>query len=635
MSIISLSEVSYRYGAHVLLDCADLNIAEGDQLALVGRNGCGKTSLLKLISGEHLPDSGLIERKNGIKTAYLPQDVPMSLNGSVYSVVASGLGEKGEIFCRYNFLLSKVDSPDFAQFQTEFDALSHRIDELSLWGLGAEISDTVKKLELDPNLELSTASAGIKRRALLGKGFVSNPDVLLLDEPTNHLDIDSVLWLEKFLKECKKTLVFVSHDRTFLRNLATRVVEVDRAKLISFDCHFDEFITRRDELLKSQERNEAAFDKKLAKEEVWLRRGIKARRTRNEGRVRELMKLRQIRSQRRSRAGVLDLKIAGAVEGGQKVFEVENVSLSFGGKKIIDDFSTTIYRGDKIGIIGRNGIGKTTLLNILLGKLKPDCGSVETGTNFKVAYFDQLRAKLNDKTSPFEFVGEGSDFVGVLGQRQNTAGYLQKFMFSPEQIYGEIGMLSGGEKNRLMLAKLFTAPANVLVLDEPTNDLDMETIEILEAALVSFDGTILLVSHDRTFLNNIVTGVFCFGENGKITELVGGYDEWEKYRAQNENLQLPQKEEKKKAAYAPKKREKFTNRERAELESIPQKIDALESELADLTQKLQSADFVKANSAKIAEINARIEQIQKEDEELFARWEFLQERKDSLENPDK
>ncbi len=635
MSLISLSNVSLKFGVKVLLDGADLNILEGDSVALVGRNGTGKTSLLKLVAGLNVPDSGRVERLKTVKTAYLPQDVPVDLRGSAYDVAAEGLGEVCLKLSRYRRLLAEIEAG--AAHTDEFDALSLELDALDAWSVDSKIRAVLERLEISPELDVASASAGLKRRALLGRGLVSDPDILLLDEPTNHLDIDSVLWLEKFLKSCGKTLVFVSHDRAFLRNLANRVVEVDRGKLIAFDCGFDEFVRRRDELLAARERNEAVFDKKLAQEEAWLRRGVKARRTRNEGRVRELMRLREIRRARREKIGDVNLRVQEAAAGGQKVLDVKNVSFSYGGSPIVNNFSTTVFRGDKIGIIGRNGIGKTTLLNILLGTLKPDSGEVVNGTSLQVAYFDQLRNGLDDGMRLCDFVGGGSDFVTVNGAKQNVMGYLQNFLFEPSQILSDIGTLSGGEKNRLMLAKMFATPANVLVLDEPTNDLDMQTIEILESALVNFDGTILLVSHDREFLNDIVSGVFCFGEDGSVSELVGGYDEWEKFRASQAASKRAAKTEKpavseKSAAPAPKRRDKFTNREREELETIPAKIEALEAERAELAAKLEDQNFVVSNFDKLEAINARMQEIDAEDERLMTRWAELEERRSEMKN---
>lgn len=635
MSLISLSNVSLKFGVKVLLDGADLNILEGDSVALVGRNGTGKTSLLKLVAGLNVPDSGRVERLKTVKTAYLPQDVPVDLRGSAYDVAAEGLGEVGLKLSRYRRLLAEIEAG--AAHTDEFDALSLELDALDAWSVDSKIRAVLERLEISPELDVASASAGLKRRALLGRGLVSDPDILLLDEPTNHLDIDSVLWLEKFLKSCGKTLVFVSHDRAFLRNLANRVVEVDRGKLIAFDCGFDEFVRRRDELLAARERNEAVFDKKLAQEEAWLRRGVKARRTRNEGRVRELMRLREIRRARREKIGDVNLRVQEAAAGGQKVLDVKNVSFSYGGSPIVNNFSTTVFRGDKIGIIGRNGIGKTTLLNILLGTLKPDSGEVVNGTSLQVAYFDQLRNGLDDGMRLCDFVGGGSDFVTVNGAKQNVMGYLQNFLFEPSQILSDIGTLSGGEKNRLMLAKMFATPANVLVLDEPTNDLDMQTIEILESALVNFDGTILLVSHDREFLNDIVSGVFCFGEDGSVSELVGGYDEWEKFRASQAASKRAAKTEKpavseKSAAPAPKRRDKFTNREREELETIPAKIEALEAERAELAAKLEDQNFVVSNFDKLEAINVRMQEIDAEDERLMTRWAELEERRSEMKN---
>ena len=622
MSLISFSQVSLRYDTHVLLDSADIAICEGDRLAIVGRNGCGKTSLLKLMAGIVLPDSGLIETINGLKTAYLPQDVPTTLSGKVFDVIAEGFGENGKKVSRYNYLLENINSSN-AQQHEEFDLLGHFMTDEQGFDIEVKINEIIDRLEL-PSAELvQNLSAGLKRRVLLGRELAASPDVLLLDEPTNHLDIDSVLWLEKFLKTCGKTLVFVSHDRTFLENLATRVVGVDRGKLISFDCGFSEFQRRREELLQAWDKRDAAFDKKLAKEEAWLRKGIKARRTRNEGRVKELMRLREIRAARRNKVGTFDIAIQEAERTGQKVMTVENIGVSFGEKQIFQNFSTVIYSGDKIGIIGKNGIGKTTLLNALLGKQHLSTGNVKYGTNLQIAYFDQLRKELNPKQTPFDFIGGGGDFVYTNGQKQNVQGYLQNFLFTPEQIRGEIALLSGGERNRLMLAKLFSSPANVIVLDEPTNDLDMETIEILEDTLVAFKGTILLVSHDRSFLNNIVTAVFGFEDDGNIIDIVGGYNEFFAHRkAQKDSDEKPKIQIQK----LTQKSAKLTNKERQELEDIPNIIAQHEAEQQEISDKLQSSEFIINNPNLIPELEARLAEIQQEDERLFERWSELDAR---------
>ena len=623
MSLISFSSVSLRFDANTLLDKADLNLEEGDRLAIVGRNGCGKSSLLKLMAGIFNPDSGLIETVNGLKTAYLPQEVPTDLSGKVFDIIASGLGGDGEKLARYETLFANAENLDAAQHE-EFDRLTHFMNKDG-FVLEAKVNEIVDRLELDAAAEARTLSAGLKRRVLLGRELASKPDVLLLDEPTNHLDIDSVLWLEKFLKSCGKTLAFVSHDRTFLENLATRVVGIDRGILVAFDCSFSEFRRRRDELEQTWERRDAEFDKKLAREEAWLRKGVKARRTRNEGRVKELMRLREIRAKRREKAGTLEVSLQDAERTGQKVMTVDNISVSFGNNIIFKDFSTVIYAGDKIGIIGKNGAGKTTLLNALLGRQKLDGGSVKYGTNLQIAYFDQLRAELDPHQTPFDFIGGGGDYVESNGGRQNVQGYLQNFLFTPEQIRGEIALLSGGERNRLMLAKLFSSPANVIVLDEPTNDLDMETIEILEAALVSFRGTILLVSHDREFLNNIVTAVFGFEENGKITDIVGGYDEWKKHLQNSAAQTAPKPQVQTQAKPAPK-RAKLSNKEREELAQIPLKIAEHEAEQKDIVEKLQDADFIIKNPHLIAGLQERSREIESEDEILFERWSELDAR---------
>ncbi len=635
MNLISLNSVHLKYGVHPLLEGVELYIHKDDRLAIVGRNGSGKTSLMKIIAGIIPADKGLVERARQTTVAYLPQEVPVDLHGSVYSVVASGLGKKGTLLGRYHELLPKIEGDHSVEEQKAFDHVLHLLDETGAWADEPLVSETIERLELNGDSDVSRLSAGLKRRVLLGKGLVGNPDVLILDEPTNHLDLDSVIWLENFLKNCGKTLVFVSHDRAFLQSLATRVVEVDRGRLVSFDCDYRTFTERREEFYRVEEQQQALFDKKLAQEEVWIRQGIKARRTRNEGRVRALEKLRSVRRERRSRVGQVNLNVQDAELSGQKVMDVAGVTAGFDGRVLINDFSTTIYRGDKIGIIGRNGVGKTTLLNILLGKYKPDKGTVEHGTSLQIAYFDQLRRQLDPKSRLCDIVGEGNDFVTVNGQKRNIIGYLQDFLFSPEQIRGEVSMLSGGERNRLLLAMLFTKPANVLVLDEPTNDLDAETLELLESTLVDFDGTILLVSHDRTFLNNIVTGVFCFEEGGHIVELVGGYDDWERYRKQqeaktaNDVTVAATKPEKKLSVTV--KREKFTNRERAELENIPSKIDGLEKEQGDLVEKLADPDFLKSDPEKVKAAQRRLSEIETEHEQLFERWSFLEERQKQLE----
>ncbi len=614
MNIVTLRNVSLRYGARILLDGADFGVREGDKLALIGRNGCGKTTLLKVIAGLTEADSGIVERVNALKSAYLPQEVPSDLSGKAYDIVAAGFGREGEIA---------------AMVKGNAASAHHGIDEAGLWKTDAKICELLSRLELDPNLDSAKASAGLKRRMLLGRGLAADPDLLLLDEPTNHLDIDSVLWLEKFLKGYAKTIVFVSHDRSLLRNIANRVVESDRGKLISFDCGFDEFMRRRDELLEARERAECEFDKKLKREEAWLRRGVKARRTRNEGRVRELERLRKIRSERISQPADMSLKLQNADISGQKVLEAKNIELSFGGRKIIDNFCATIWRGDKIGIIGKNGAGKTTLLKILLGELSPDRGSVIRGTNISVAYFDQLRAELDPKMRPFDFVGGGGDFVTVNGEKRNVMGYLQSFLFEPAQILGEIGMLSGGEKNRLMLAKLLAKPANVIVLDEPTNDLDMQTMELLESMLVEFRGTLLLVSHDRTFMDNVVNGAFCFCDGGKIVETAGAYEEWLKLKQRQTKAEktIPARE---KNAPSPARRYKLSNKERAELESIPQKIDELVAEQKRLSEMLSDTEFLIKQSREIEKVNARMQEIERMCDEMLERYTELEERQKKL-----
>src|SRR5688572_25613321 len=498
MALVSLQDVSLGFGGPRLFEEINLQIEQGEWVGLLGRNGMGKSTLLKLINGDILPQSGTVSRQQNLRVAYLPQEVPVGVTGKVFDIVAGGL-----------------------------DAPISVADEHH-WQAQLQVEQVISRMQLDAEAKFEMLSAGMKRRVMLARGLVKDPDLLLLDEPTNHLDITSIDWLEGFLKRWGGTLLFVTHDRVFLQKLTTRIVELDRGRLFDWNCSYPVFLERKEAMLSAEAEQNVLFDKKLAQEEVWIRKGIEARRTRNEGRVRALKRLREQRLARRERPGKVNMQIQAEKRSGKLVIEAENVNYSIGARVIVSGFTSTIQRGDKIGIIGPNGSGKTTLLRLLLGELAPQSGVVEHGTNLEIAYFDQLRAQLDENKSILDNVGQGSDNVTINGRTRNLNVYLEDFLFSKDRVNAPISALSGGERNRLLLARLFAQPANLLVMDEPTNDLDVETLEILEDLLLDYDGTLLLVSHDRAFLNNLVTSTLILNGDGEVKEYVGGYDDWQK-----------------------------------------------------------------------------------------------------------
>src|SRR5690242_10297546 len=524
MSLIQLQHVDFSIGGPLLLADVDLSIERGERVCVVGRNGEGKSTLMKLIAGQLQPDDGEVRVQNGIVVARMAQEVPQSTAGSVFDVVAEGLGDLGRLLARYHHLLAAgLHSDD------TFEALGevqHEIESRQGWDLDRRVDDVLARLELPGETDFAALSGGMKRRVLLAQALVRKPDVLLLDEPTNHLDIEAIGWLETFLKQFAGSILFVTHDRSFLRALATRIVEIDRGALTDWPGDYDNYLRRREERLHAEAQANALFDKKLAQEEVWIRQGIKARRTRNEGRVRALKALRAERAQRRELGGNVKMTAASAQASGKKVIELRHVHQAYDGRVLIDDLTTTVMRGDRIGIIGPNGAGKSTLLKIMLGELTPLRGTAELGTNIEIAYFDQHRLQLNDKLNALDNVAEGREFIELNGQRKHIIGYLQDFLFSPERARAPITRLSGGERNRLLLAKLFAQPSNLLVMDEPTNDLDVETLELLEELLTDYQGTLLLVSHDRAFLDNVVSSTLVLEGDGKVGEYVGGYSDW-------------------------------------------------------------------------------------------------------------
>jgi len=624
MGLLLINDVSLNFGGPPLLDGVTLQIEAGERIGLLGRNGSGKSTLMKVLAGQISPNSGEIIRSGNVKIAMLAQDVPDDLPGTAYDVVATGGQEHVDLLREYHDLTLQIAEGSDDVTIRKLEAVQHRIETGDAWHYYQRVERVIARAELDENALFRDLSAGMKRRVFLARALVKDPDLLLLDEPTNHFDIRTILWLEEFLLKHEKTLMFVTHDRAFLQRLATRIVEIDRGRLISFACNYRAYLDRRHAWLEAEEKQWHEFDKKLFKEETWIRQGVKARRTRNEGRVRALMQMRQERARRQEQAGVSRLEIKEAERSGRMVVDATAVTFVWGDTKIVDGFSTTIIRGDKVGIIGANGSGKTTLLKLLLGDLTPQQGTVRRGTNITIAYFDQLRAQLDENKTLRENIGGGNDTVIIGGTPRHVVGYLLDYLFSPERIMAPVSSLSGGERNRLLLAKLFVIPSNVLVLDEPTNDLDAETLELLEDRLIDYKGTILLVSHDREFLNNVVTSTIVFEGEGRLMEYVGGYDDWLRQRTEQGKSSAP-KEQKQKREKVPKEKDKLSFKETQELESLPQIIEALEEEKKRLTQTLNSSEFyVNRDRDKICAANDRLGAVEKKLDESYCRWDELE-----------
>ena len=630
-SQIWIHDVSLSLGGPLLLDAAALAVEQGERIGLLGRNGAGKSTLLRMLHGDLRPDSGEVVMGSAIRVSLLPQDVPDSLPGTVYDVVASGGQGHLELLHQYHELTMRMAHNNDADLLKELERVQHRLETSGAWNFHQRVELVISLTGLDGDAEFSVLSAGMKRRVLLAKALADDPDVLLLDEPTNHLDIDAILWLEEFLLRFSGTIVFVTHDRAFLQRMATRIVEIDRGRLLSFDCDYGSYLERRQAMFDTEEKAWQDFDKKLAQEEVWVRQGIKARRTRNEGRVRALEQLRVERELRRERMGDARIAITEATRSGRLVAEAEKITFAFEGKKIAENFSTAIIRGDRLGILGPNGSGKTTLLKLLLGELKPQKGRVRLGAGLKIAYFDQLRAQLEDERSLRDSIADGAQTVQVGDSSRHVVGYLQDFLFSLEQIQAPVRQLSGGERNRLLLAKLFATPSNVLVLDEPTNDLDTETLSLLEERLLTYAGTILLVSHDRAFLNNVVTSTLVFEDDGKLREYAGGYDDWLRQRREPAVRKEPRvvaerDEEKPARERPPRAQRKLSYKETKELEALPLRIETLEEQMNQIIAILNSSEFYAANdTAQITTTNERLEALRLEHESVYARWEQLEE----------
>lgn len=610
MALVSVQDVSLGFGGPLLLDEVSFQIERGEMVGLLGRNGMGKSTLLKLIYGDIEPEEGSVAWQQNLRLAYLPQEVPQSITGTVASIVAGGLE----------------------------DSAGPNAPHEEAWQRQLRVDNVISRMELDGQVEFHTLSAGLKRRVMLARGLVRDPDVLLLDEPTNHLDIASINWLEDFLTRWAGTLLFVTHDREFLQRLATRIIELDRGRLFDWACGYTIFLQRKEAMLASEAEQNVLFDKKLAQEEQWIRRGIEARRTRNEGRVRALKRLRDIRRERREQPGKVRMQVQEEKRSGRLVIEAEHISFSYDNRPVIRDFSTVIQRGDKVGIIGPNGSGKTTLLRILLGEILPQQGEVRTGTNLEVVYFDQLRSQLDETKSILDNVGQGRDTITINGHARNLVGYLEDFLFARERVHAPISALSGGERNRLLLARLFAQPANLLVMDEPTNDLDIETLELLEDLLLEFNGTLLLVSHDRAFLNNLVTSTFVLDGAGDVTEYIGGYEDYRRQRQEEAEASARSTAPQKSAGAQPSengradgqprklsyKEQRAMDAMQRELEELPDRIAALEAEQHRLAAEMANPAFYQQENAAITAAANHHKELEEALAQAYQRWEALE-----------
>lgn len=632
MALLSLKQITVSFGGPNLLDKVDFQLDRGERVCLVGRNGAGKSTLMKLIAGDIKEDGGEILGK-GIKIARLEQEVPAGTGGSVFDVVAKGLGDIAPILSAYHDVLHRMETEYSDEIMAELEKAQHKLEAVDGWTVEQRVENTLSRLSLDPDIDFAGLSGGMKRRVLLAQALVQAPDILLLDEPTNHLDISSITWLEEFLKGYEGTVLFITHDRSFLQALATRIVQLDRGNLVSFPGDYANFLERREAMLEEEAQQNALFDKKLALEEVWIRQGIKARRTRNEGRVRALEQLRRERGARREVQGNVKMKLQDADRSGKLVVEAEGLGQSYDGRVLFKDFSTVIQRGDRIGVIGPNGCGKSTLLSILLGRNKPETGNVKLGTKIEVAYFDQLRSQLDENMSVVDNVGQGKDYIEINGAQKHVMGYLQDFLFSPERARTPIKSLSGGERNRLLLAKLFTQPANLLVMDEPTNDLDAETLDLLEDLLMNYQGTLLLVSHDRTFLNNVAMSTIVFDDDGEVREYIGGYDDWQQQRQQDKAYEAQKNkvatQSAKPVEKKANKKSNLTYQEQLDLAAYPKKIEALDKQQSDLHDVIGQASFYKQSEAKIAATQAELAEVTAALDAMYEKWEALEAKQDA------
>jgi ATP-binding cassette subfamily F protein uup len=621
--LLTLRDVSLNMGSTVLLDHASFSIEKGERVAIIGRNGAGKSTMMKVIDGEVAIDSGEVVRAQSLRIARLVQDVPAGTDGKVYSVVAQGLGAAGALITKYHELLDQERYDELGDVQSKIEAVDG-------WTLDQRVSETISRLDLPGDAIFSSLSGGLKRRVLLGQALVQQPDLLLLDEPTNHLDVEAIAWLEEFLIGYPGAILFVTHDRAFLQRLATRILELDRGMLTSWPGDYENYLRRKEERLHAESQERALFDKRLAQEEVWIRKGVQARRVRDQGRVERLMELRRQFGERRNAPGQAKMLIQEADRSGKLVAEAEDVAYSYGDRMIVRGLTTTIIRGDKLGIIGPNGAGKTTMINLLLGRLQPDSGHMKLGANLQIAYFDQLRGGLDENASVVDNLGDGKDYVEIGGARKHVMGYLQDFLFTPDRARSPVRALSGGERNRLLLAKLFARPSNLLVLDEPTNDLDMETLELLEELLMDYEGTVLLVSHDRAFLDNVVTRCLVFEGGGKVNEYIGGYQDWVRQRPATYSRASSSNNNSKAAPAAAPVVAKLNitrslnNKEKRELDELPQKLEKLESEQTKLADELSAPGFYERPKDQVLKVQKRLDELAKMLAVAYARWEELE-----------
>ncbi|MDP2485566.1 ATP-binding cassette ATPase Uup [Pseudoalteromonas marina] len=633
MDLIRISKAQLAFGTHALLNNADAVIESGERVCIVGRNGAGKSTLLKVLDGQVILDDGEINQLGGLKISRLEQDPPKGASGTVFDYVAQGMPEIANLLIDYHHVSNELQTECTDQLLNKLERLSNKLEAADGWRFDSRIQLVLTKLELSPDAKLESLSGGWLRKVALARALVSEPDLLLLDEPTNHLDMTSVMWLEQFLKDFKGGIVFISHDRAFIRAIATRILDLDRGKLISYPGDYATYLEQKAHDLKVEESQNALFDKRLAEEEAWIRQGVKARRTRNEGRVRELKQLRNERKQRVDQVGKTDFNIETADRSGKLVFEAKHLSHAFKEKTIVSDFSTLVMRGDRIGLVGPNGVGKTTLLKLMFGDLAPDSGETKQGVNLEFAYFDQYREKLDEEATVQDNVAEGKQEVMMGGRSRHVLGYLQDFLFPPARARTPVKALSGGEKNRLLLAKLFLKPSNILVLDEPTNDLDIETLELLEDIINQYQGTVIIVSHDREFIDNTCSSVWAFEGNGKVTDIVGGYSDYEAYvsylaEQEKQAVQPAAKKVEKQPTPAAKpaaKTNKLSYKLKLELEQLPNKMEQLEADVEAQQNVVGDPDFFKQDSAITTKALNHLAQLESDLEAAFERWEELEE----------
>jgi len=640
MSLVTLQDIYLSFGQPALIDQVNFSIERGERVCLIGRNGAGKSTLLKILTGQINADDGVIKYATGVRIAQLEQAVPENTYGSVFDVIAGGLGTEGELVQRYHRLTAslanksnnqtaldhtQLNQSTLDQTMLDLEACQAELDRVDGWDINRRVESIITQMALQPNTDVADLSGGYKRRVLLARALVCDPHLLVLDEPTNHLDIEAIQWLEQFLIKWEGAVLFISHDRQFMDNLATRFVEIDRGKLTEFNCNYATYLKRKQAMLDTEDKHNALFDKRLSQEEAWIREGIKARRTRNEGRVRALEAMRVEFAERRKRQGKASISIQQAEKSGKIVVEAHDVNFGFANdgvsNPLISQFNCLIQRGDKVGLIGGNGVGKTTLIKLLLGELAPESGKISIGTNLSIAYFDQYRSALNEEKSVQDNVSGGRDMLQMGDKSRHVVSYLRDFLFAPERCRQPVKVLSGGERNRLLLAKLFLKPSNILILDEPTNDLDIDTLDLLEELLINFQGTVILVSHDRAFINNVVTSTLAFEDNGAINHYVGGYNDW--LRQRDKPQKAAKKVQKSSTANKPSSK-KLSYNDQRELDGLPDRIEKLESEITELSQIICQPDFYKGERSYIQQTEQQLAELQQQLSQCYERWEILE-----------